>query len=219
MAPRSSRGMSKRRDGTSLAKLNPTILADVQDPKPEQPWTPGEFDMVWGSPPCTECSLVKSAGAEGLCLRRQYRHRMFRHHPKPDKQTSRFLQAVEDPYTGCHKTWEHIIQWAPFLKRAGYCKSGSSLAENLDCWTPRPICNTVSWCEGHDGARHPGTEQRGHSDGYGPENNFRQTDFYAIPVGCFWAALGLRACNAYWFGGGRGGYFVCFFRLSADPKG
>ena len=47
-------------------KWSPTILADVRSLKPEQLWTPGEFDAIWCSPDCTEFPLAKTTAPRDI---------------------------------------------------------------------------------------------------------------------------------------------------------
>ena len=169
-------------------KWNPTILADVRSIKPEQLWTPGEFDFVWCSPDCTEFSLAKTTASRDLTKGNSIVIACFdiiRYLTTgTDKQV---FWALENPYTGFLRKQEHMLKWSRFLKRAEFCKYGkpymkqTAIWTNLDFWSPRPICKKGCRCESHDGSKHQRTAQRGPSDGHGKEDNFKQSDLFAIP--------------------------------------
>ena len=170
------------------AKWSPTILADVRDLKPEQLWTPGEWDVVWASPDCTEYSIAKSTAprdyAKGDSIVIACFDIIRYLTTNTDKQV---FWAVENPYTGFLRKREHMLQWTSYLRRADYCKYGkpyqkaTAIWTNLDNWTPRPICCKGCRCEGHDGRKHQRTAQKGPSDGHGQEDSFKQSDLYMIP--------------------------------------
>ena len=124
---------------------NPTILADVRDVKPELLWIPCEWDFVWCSPPCTEFSLAKSTAPRYFAKGDSMLIACFdiiRYLTNTDKEV---FWAVEDPYTGFLRKREHMVPWAPFLKRAVSCKYGkvylkaTAIWTNLDTWMPRPF--------------------------------------------------------------------------------
>ena len=50
------------------AKRSPTILADVRDLKPEQLWTPGEFDFVWCSTVCGEFMIAQNTAPRDFAI-------------------------------------------------------------------------------------------------------------------------------------------------------
>jgi hypothetical protein len=169
-------------------KWNPTILVDVRDLKPEQLWTPGEFDFVWCSPDCGEFSIAKSTAPRDLAKGNSIVIACFdiiRYLAiGTDKQV---FWAVENPYTGFLRKQAHMLQWTSYLKRADYCKYGrlyqkaTAIWTSLDNWQPRPTCCKGCRCEGHDGSKHQRTMQKGPSDGHGQEDSFKQSDLYKIP--------------------------------------
>ena len=94
------------------ARWSPTILADVRDLKPEQLWTPGEFDFVWCSPDCTEFSLALCTRPRDLARGNSIVIACF--------DIIRYLTigtdkhvfwAVENSYTGFLRKQEHMLQW------------------------------------------------------------------------------------------------------------
>ena len=152
------------------AKWSPTILAGVRDLKPSGPHS--EFDAIWCSPDCTEFLLAKSTEprdfAKGDLIVIACFDIIRYLTMNTDKQVFR---AVENPYTGFLRKREHMLQWAPFLRRADFCKDGrpfqkaTAIWTNLVNWTPRPICRKGCRCESHDGSKHQRTAQKGPSDG------------------------------------------------------
>ena len=128
-------------------KWSPTILADVRDLQPEKLWSPGDFGVIWCSPDCTDFSLAKSTAPRDIAKGNSIVIACFdiiRHlTSNPDKQV---CWAVENPYARFLRKQEHMLQWAPYLKRADYCKynrpyqKATAIWTNLDNWTPRPIC-------------------------------------------------------------------------------
>ena len=129
------------------AKWSSTILADVRDLKPEQLWTPGEWDVVWCSPPCTEYSLAKSTAPRDYALADSVVISCLDIIRYLTTNTDKHVfWAVENPYTGFMRKREHMLQWGSYLKRADYCKYGkpyqkaTAIWTNLDNWEPRHIC-------------------------------------------------------------------------------
>ena len=107
------------------AKWSPTILADVRDLKPQQLWTPGEFDFVWCSPDRGEFSIAKSTKPRDFSKGDSIVIACFGITSylttNTDKQV---FWAVENPYTGFLRKREHMLQWTSYLKRADFCKYG-----------------------------------------------------------------------------------------------
>ena len=159
------------------ARWNPTILADVRTIKPEQLWTPGEFDVIWCSPDCTEFSIALQNRPRNLAKGNSIVIACFdiiRYlTSNTDKQV---FWAVENPYTGFLRKQEHMLQWASYLKRADYCKyqkpyqKPTAIWTNLDNWTPRPICCKGCRCESHNGRKH-----------LRDAKTFKQSALYKIP--------------------------------------
>ena len=148
----------------SEAKWSPTILADVRDLKPEQLWTPGEWDLVWCSPPCTALSIAKSTAPRDFAKGNSIAIARFDIIRYLTTNTDKHVfWAMENPYTGFLRKQEHMLQWTSYLKRAEYCKYGrpyqkaTAIWKILDNWTPRPICCKGCRCESHDGSKHERT--------------------------------------------------------------
>ena len=123
------------------AKWNPTILADVRTLKPKQIWTPGELDVIWCSPDCTEFSIAKTTAPRDFAVIACFD--IIRYlTSNTDKLV---FWAVESPYTGFLRKQEHMLQWTSYMKRVDYCKYGTAYMKptaiwsNLDNWEPRPI--------------------------------------------------------------------------------
>ena len=79
---------------------NPTIFADAWCLKPEELWTPGDFDVIWCSPKCAEFSLAKSTAPRDFAKEDLIVIACFdtiRYLANTHKQVS---SAMENPYTG-----------------------------------------------------------------------------------------------------------------------
>ena len=109
--------------------------ADVRSLKPEQLWTPGEFDFVFCGPDCTEFSLAKSTAprdyAKGDSIVIACFDIIRYLATGTDKQV---FWALESPLTGFLRKQEHMLQWSPFLKRADFCKYGKPYMKQMAIW-------------------------------------------------------------------------------------
>ncbi len=118
------------------AKWNPTILADVRSLKPEQLWTPVEFDFVFCGPDCIEFSLAKSTAPRDYVKGDSIVIACFDIIRYLTTNTEKqVFWAVENPYTGFLRKQEHMLQWTSYLKRADFCKYGTANQKATAIWT------------------------------------------------------------------------------------
>ena len=173
----------------SNAKFEPTILSDVRSIDCTI-WQPGEFDVIWASPLCTEYSIAKSTGLRDFDTADQIVCACFaiiRHLCNCDKDVAWFC---ENPATGYLKNRPCMQNWASHMRTLCYCKYGKAYRKatciwtNIDTWTPKPMCLKGSRCTSYEGTHHPKSAQKGPSkiQGVNPANDdFLTTELYGIP--------------------------------------
>ena len=143
----------------------------------------GYFDMIWGSPPCTEYSIAKSKGvrkideAHAIVLKTLEIIKYFK--PK--------VWFIENPQTGLLKK-QTFMKDLHFVD-VDYCKYGmpyrkrTRLWNNITSWQPRPLCKRD--CGMMEGKRHKETAQRAPSgkkvDWKENFTLFKQSELYRIP--------------------------------------
>ena len=150
-------------------------------------YPPGYFAFIWGSPPCTQYSVARTAAKTPRNLE------------LADSIVERTLQiisyfdsvwAVENPFTGMMKGRPCMAEMSPYVRVISYCSYGmeyrkwTAIWSNLfEDWQPPPRCCKASPCQHMaDGStRHPCTaEQRPKCDG--PKRRFSQRELYVIPA-------------------------------------
>ena len=170
-------------------KFQPDILSDVRDIDPAR-WQPGEFDVVWASPPCCCYSIARSTVPRDFgqadqivcaCLA------IIRHLTNCDKDVAWML---ENPATGYLKSRPCMQTWASYKRTLCYCMYGrpyrkaTCIWTNLDTWTPKPMCLKGSRCTAYTGKFHPCSAQKGPSKIQGVNltgDDFRTEELYGIP--------------------------------------
>jgi hypothetical protein len=172
-----------------LSKFQPTILADVRDIDPTR-WQPGEFDVVWASPPCTAYSIARSTAPRDFAQADEIVCACFaiiRHLTNCEKDVAWFC---ENPATGYLKSRPCMQEWAGYKRTLCYCSYGKPFRKatciwtNIDTWTPRPMCLKGSRCDAYLGTHHPKSAQKGPSKIQGvnpPGDLYRSEDLYGIP--------------------------------------
>ena len=158
-------------------RMKPDIVADILH-WDFKAFTPGHFDVVWASPPCTEYSLAKTVGARDL--------------DKADSIVKRLLNIldylqpkfyiIENPQTGMLKDRPFMVH-LPY-RDIDYCKYGmpyrkrTRLWNNIHCWEPRDLCKHD--CPASTGRKHNEIAQRAPKSGH-TGSRFRQSELYRVP--------------------------------------
>ena len=132
-------------------------------------YSPGYFDVVWGSPPCTEYSKAKTIGIRNLHL--------------ADSIVKRLLEIIEyfepkawwfeNPHTGLLRHREVVAHLdKPYM--VSYCMYGAPYRKNTALWTNvafNPlVCNRK--CGAYSNGRHTLRAQQQHC---------RTNQLYTIP--------------------------------------
>jgi len=114
-----------------LQKFNPTECCDILDWDYTQ-YSPGHFDVIWASPPCTEYSAVLYG--------RPTRQRDLESADRIVKRTLDIIAYfnpvkwfLENPQTGLLKTRDIMID-IPFVD-VDYCKYGYTYRKRTRIWT------------------------------------------------------------------------------------
>ena len=158
-------------------RTKPDIVADILhwDYKAYQP---GQFDLIWASPPCTEYSIAKTVGERDLekadSIVKHLLHILDYLQPK--------FYIIENPQTGMLKD-RPFMSHLPY-RDIDYCKYGmpyrkrTRLWNNIWFWEPRDLCKHD--CEASVGKKHKECAQRGPKSG-SEGSNFRQSQLYKVP--------------------------------------
>lgn len=112
-----------------LKKDNPTIVSDILKWNYKQAFSPGQFDIIWASPPCTEYSCAHTVGERNLLLANRIVRRTLAiiEYFKPK------VWMMENPQTG-------LLKEQPFMKKLPfyditYCQYGFPYKKPTRIWT------------------------------------------------------------------------------------
>ena len=168
-------------DVTSLDRDLPAdIQIDIMDWDYRTAYEPHHFDIIWASPPCTEYSVAKTVGVRDIEGSNKVVQRTLDIieylHPK--------FWIIENPQTG--KLKEQLMMYGLPYDDVDYCKYGmpyrkrTRLWNNIDEWTPRPLCKRDCNSMNETRRRHNEIAQRGPGKAHS-ENRQRLTQLYAVP--------------------------------------
>jgi C-5 cytosine-specific DNA methylase len=168
-------------DVTSLDRDLPAdIQIDIMDWDYRTAYEPHHFDIIWASPPCTEYSVAKTVGVRDIEGSNKVVQRTLDIieylHPK--------FWIIENPQTG--KLKEQLMMYGLPYDDVDYCKYGmpyrkrTRLWNNIDEWTPRPLCKRDCNSMNETRTRHNEIAQRGPGKAHS-ENRQRLTQLYAVP--------------------------------------
>jgi hypothetical protein len=132
-------------------KWEPTHCCDIQDWVQQgegsmYDYSPGYFDFIWASPPCTEYSRAKTVGVRDLAAADQRVNATL--------EALRYLQpryyVIENPQGLLHtrSVMEQFVggDWLPDMKQSvTYCRYGTDFKKPTHLWTnimlTRPLLN------------------------------------------------------------------------------
>ena len=168
-------------DVTSLDRDLPAdIQIDIMDWDYRTAYEPHHFDIIWASPPCTEYSVAKTVGVRDIEGSNKVVQRTLDIieylHPK--------FWIIENPQTG--KLKEQLMMYGLPYDDVDYCKYGmpyrkrTRLWNNIDEWTPRPLCKRDCNSMNETRMRHNEIAQRGPGKAHS-ENRQRLTQLYTVP--------------------------------------
>jgi hypothetical protein len=108
---------------------NPDICANILDWKYKEHLHPGQFDVVWASPPCTEYSQAKTVGVRDI----EGANRLVRRTLAIIKYLRPKVWFMENPQTGQLKK-QVFMQNLPFYD-VSYCKYGFPYRKQTRIWS------------------------------------------------------------------------------------
>jgi len=159
-------------------RTKPDIVADILH-WDYKAYTPGQFDLIWASPPCTEYSIAKTTGTRNLdkadSVAKHTLHIIDYLQPK--------FFIIENPQTGMLKD-RPFMSHLPY-RDIDYCKYGmpyrkrTRLWNNIYFWEPQPLCNYD--CPASNGKKHKEIAQRAPKSGDTERSRFTQSQLYRVP--------------------------------------
>ena len=154
--------------GMDAVSLDRDMPADIRSDIMDWDYTtykPKDFGVIWSSPPCTEYSMAKTTGVKKIEDANRLSQRTI--------DIIRYFEPqywiIENPQTGKLKE-QYLMTELPF-KDVDYGKYGmpyrkrARLWNNVECWTPRPLCQRGCDSMSDNGRRHTESAQRRPPDG------------------------------------------------------
>ena len=156
------------------------IKTDIMDWDYKAAFEPGTFDIIWASPPCTEYSRAKTIGVRDI----EGSNKVVQRTLDIINYFNPRWRVIENPQTGLLKQ-QAMMQGLPY-KDIDYCKYGlpyrkrTRLWNNIDIWTPRPLCERDCDSMNEDKKGHRASAQRGLTRS-NPNNKHKQSELHVAP--------------------------------------
>jgi hypothetical protein len=146
----------------SVAEFAPDHLVDVRRWDYRAAYRPGDFDIVWASPPCTEYSRAKTTGVRDLRLADSIVRRCLR----IIDYLRHAVWFLENPATGFLPKRPFMRALDPLCNVCCYCRYGAPYKKPTCIWSNVPlalkVCSVATPC-GHKRltGSHPSKSQTG----------------------------------------------------------